>query len=85
MTAAEALRLIQGYAAAGRLGFTAHAEQRMDTRNVTRGDVRRAIASATAARSTESDAWRLDGADLDGDLLSVVCALRDGAVVVTVL
>lgn len=84
MTPAEALRLIQGYAAAGRLRFTAHAEQRMDTRNVTRGDVRRAIASAAEARPTEAETWRLDGADLDGDPLAVVCALRDGVVVVTV-
>ncbi len=85
MTLAEALRLIQGYAAAGRVRFTTHAEQRMEQRHVTRREVSRAIATATdVSPSGEAEAWRLDGRDTDGDALTVVCALRDGVIVVTV-
>ncbi len=83
MTPAEALKLIQGYAAAGRVELTLHARQRMRERGARREDVLRAIAVATSARASD-DRWRLDGADTDGDALSVVCVLADGVVVVTV-
>ncbi len=85
MTPAEALRLIQGYAAAGRVEFTEHAAQRMRERGAQRADVLRGIATATtAAPQPGRGTWRLDGVDLDGDALTVACALREGVVVVTV-
>jgi hypothetical protein len=55
----------------------------MRERGARREDVLRAIAVATSARASD-DRWRLDGADTDGDALSVVCVLADGVVVVTV-
>ena len=85
MSPAEALRLIQGYAAAGRVEFTEHAAQRMRQRRARRDDVLRGIATATAAApQPDRGTWRLDGVDLDGDALTTVCALRDGVLVVTV-
>lgn len=83
MTPSEALRLIQGYAAAGRIEFSHHARTRMRERGAGRDDVLRAIATATAAGPSDTR-WRLDGADRDGDALTVVCSVCDGVVVVTV-
>jgi hypothetical protein len=64
--------------------LTAHAMQRMMERDVSRGDIASALRSATSAIAQPGDRWRLEGgADLAGDPLTIVAALRSGVVVVT--
>lgn len=85
MNSADALRTIQGHAAVGNIRYTRHAEERMVQRNVSRGDVRSALVTATAAAVGENGAWKVTGgADLDGDDLTVVVAIDGAAVIVTV-
>ena len=55
----------------------------MRERGAQQSDVLRAVATAMVAAPV-GDRWRRDGVDRDGDDLTVVCALCDGVVVVTV-
>jgi len=85
MTPAEALRRA---ALAGRLGrfeVSWHASQRMKERNVTRGDIAEALITATHATAASRGRFHLSGGgDLQEAPLSVVIALVNGCVVVTV-
>lgn len=81
--AQEALRAVQGYAAAGRIMLTGHAVQRMRERRVTMGDIQHAIAAAKGCMAQSNDRWRVVGPDLDDDELTVVVVIDDGVVVVT--
>jgi pentatricopeptide repeat protein len=83
VTAPEALRDIRGYALAGRIEVTSHALRRMRERGVLWGDLRHALADATACNSEPGDRWRVKGTDLEGDVLTVVVALENRVVVVT--
>jgi hypothetical protein len=84
MNPAEALRHIRGYAAAGRVRFVHHAYQRMDERGATVRDVIKACANATqCTRAAQADRWKATGPDLDGDELTVVVAIEDGLLVIT--
>lgn len=83
MTPAEAIQDIRGYALAGRIDVTPHAGRRMRERGVIFDDLRHALATATACRSEPDDRWRVDSTDVAGDALTVVVALEDGVVVVT--
>jgi hypothetical protein len=83
--AAQALVVIRGYAAAGRLAYTHHALERMDQRNVSRADVVRALVNARSCRAGETvQKWIACGPDMDGDDLDVVLVIRAGLVIVTV-
>jgi hypothetical protein len=85
VAAAEALRDVRGYAAAGRLRFTRHARERMRERGATASDVRHALSSATRCdEATEAGRWKVRGQDLDGDELVMVVVLEGDVVVVTV-
>jgi hypothetical protein len=79
-----ALQAIQGYAAAGRVQYTRHAEQRMLQRRAVYADVRHALSTATTCRAQATATWRVSGVDRDGDELVCVVALEAGVVVVTV-
>lgn len=81
---AEALDAIHGYAAANRIEVSGHARKRMRQRGVSHNDLRHALANATGCRTQPEGRWRVEGADLDGDLLSAVVVIEDGVVVVTV-
>jgi hypothetical protein len=84
MTPAEALRDIRGYASAGRVRFSRHAYERMSERGATQRDVIHACVHATkCTRTPKQDRWKVTGADLDGDALSVVVAIEDGLIVIT--
>lgn len=83
MTAAEALRDVRGYAAAGRYVVSQHARMRMQERGVREADLRNALVNARACSPQQSGNWRVEGRDLDGDDLTVVVAIEDGLVVVT--
>ena len=85
MDAASALVTIRTHAVAGRIAYTTHARQRMDQRNVTRADVRRALSNAKGCRAGDSaDKWIATGPDVDGDDLDVVLVIEAGLVIVTV-
>lgn len=85
MTPAEALADIRGYAAANRIRVTGHASLRMQQRRADFGDVRSALMTATACRAQANGAWHVEGGvDRDGDGLTVVAAIEQGVVVITV-
>jgi hypothetical protein len=87
MTAAAALDAIRGYAATGRYSYRRHARQRMWERNVSDADVRDALMNATTCVSAPHPAeerWRVEGPDTDGDALTAIVVVEDGAIVVTV-
>ena len=66
---AEALAEIQRLARFGRIIITPHARRRMDERDATDLDVRRALRTATAAvRQADRGTWRVEGGvDACGD------------------
>lgn len=77
-----ALRLVQALGARGRILYYRHALERMAGRRVRRGDVRRAIESATECTfDRRNHSWRVRGLDLDGAALVVACRI-DGLLVV---
>lgn len=78
------LASVRGYAAAGRIVLTRHALQRMAQRGVRRGDVRCALEQATSCTANPGGNWRVEGPDLDGDALTLIVAIEDGVIVVTV-
>lgn len=55
----------------------------MRERGVVFGDLRHALTTARACRAEPEERWRVDSADQEGDALTVVVALEDGVVVVT--
>jgi hypothetical protein len=69
----------------GRFRFAIHAVRRMKQRSVTKADI---LACGRTAGSCdyqpERGTYRVEGEDLDGELLIVICGLEDGVVVVTV-
>ena len=85
MTKAELATLvdIRGYAASGRISLTTHARTRMVQRNVKPGDVRSALVSAVACKTQLDRTFKVVGPDMDGDALSLVVAIEDGILVVT--
>lgn len=84
MTPVEALRDIRGYAAAGRVRFSHHAYQRMNQRGATERDVIAACSGARQCKRTvHAGRWKATGPDVDGDDLTVVVAIEDGLLVVT--
>lgn len=80
----EAIANICGYAAAGRISVTTHARTRMNQRNVRPGDVRSALVSAEACKAQPQGTWKVVGPDMDGDSLTLVVAIEEGVLVVTV-
>jgi hypothetical protein len=85
VTPTEALADIRGYATANRIRLTGHASLRMQQRGADFRDVRSALMTATACTAQENGAWRVEGGvDRDGDDLTVVAALEQGVVVITV-
>jgi Domain of unknown function (DUF4258) len=84
VTPAEALRDVQGFAQAGRIIITTHARRRMNQRGATYQDVRHALMMATGCDTgNEPETWKVTSADLDGDAMTLVVALDDGAIVIT--
>lgn len=79
----EALRDIQGYAAAGQIHYTRHARERMAERNVAAADVQHCLRQASRCTEADGGKWKVNGRDLDGDALDVIVALEGGVIVVT--
>lgn len=83
MTAAEALELVKGLAAANRYLVTVHARTRMVERKVTAAGLHRALTQAKSCRPGTDDAWKVSGPDQDGDDVDVVVVIEGDLVVVT--
>lgn len=81
MTVPDALVDVRGFAAAGRIVVTSHAERRMEERSVTYADVRHALLNATGCAAASGGGWTVHGPDLDGAELLLV-AFLEGAIVV---
>ena len=80
-----ALLEIRGLAKANRFNFEPHALARMEERGAQVRDVQFALCNATECRcQPENGRWKVDGADLDGDALTLVVEIDDGLLVVTV-
>lgn len=84
LTPAAALRDIQGYAAANRVRFAKpHAFERMDQRGATVDDVIFALRTAKSCAIQDNGRWKVASADPEGDEMTIICALGDGVLVVT--
>ncbi|MFH2007590.1 MAG: DUF4258 domain-containing protein [bacterium] len=86
MTAEEAQALADayGFASAGRIVMSRHAEARMEERGASFADVRQALVSATSCHAQPDERWRIEGGcDGDGDALTVVVTFEGSVVVVT--
>lgn len=69
----------------GRYIYGDHALDQMEHRNVTRGDVRSALGSATTATfQPDKGRWRITGTDRSGDSLSLAVVFENGIVIITV-
>ncbi len=86
MTPAElaAFAEIRAHAEAGRITLSQHARQRGATRGVRFADIRRALTTAPGCSAQPNGCWRVDGADTDGDELTVIVAIRHDVLVITV-
>lgn len=83
VTPAKALADIRGYARAGRIEFTDHAVMRARQRRVRIDEIVAALTLAHGCRREDSEKWRAQGRDRDGDLLEMVDVIEDGLLVVT--
>jgi hypothetical protein len=84
MAEKEVLADIRGYARAGRIVVTFHAERRMGERGVSPQDVRSALVNAGRCSALTEERWKVWGPDVSGDELTLVVILEDGVIVVTV-
>lgn len=84
MNASAALVEIRGFAAANRFRISRHAGERMVGRGVQYEDVRRALSTARRCKAQDGDRWKVSGADVDGDELTLIVIIEGGVIVVTV-
>jgi len=84
MTPSEALADVRGYAGAGRIRLTRHAERRMEDRGLVFRDLRSALVNARQCSALPEERWKVCGPDASGDELTLVVLLEDGVIVVTV-
>ena len=69
----------------GRFRFAIHAVRRMKQRSVTKADIQACGRTAGSCDyQPERGTYRIEGDDLDGEPLIVICGLEDGVVVITV-
>lgn len=84
MAIPETLADVRGFAAAGRIVVTSHAERRMEERGAASADVRHALVNATGCTAASGGGWKVHGPDLDGAEL-VLVVLLEGLIVVRML
>lgn len=85
MDSKEALQQIKGLAQSGSYRLTWHAEERMVERGATPQDIKRALIHAFRCTSAEKDCWKVTGKDTENDDLSMIVAIEERLVIVTVL
>lgn len=83
LTPAEALADIRGYAGANRVELTGHVRRRMADRGANRADVLHALRTARTCAVQANETWLVRSADLAGDSMTLVVAIEDGLIVIT--
>lgn len=83
MNEEEALEALNRAGVSGNFVLAGHARQRMAERGARREDVRHALRAATSCRQQPDKKWRVPSVDLDGDDLTLITAIEDDVVVVT--
>lgn len=69
----------------GHFRISVHAAERMNKRSVTRSDIKNCGKTARRAIFQEGKGtWKLEGDDLDGVELTVICAVDEQLIVVTI-
>lgn len=70
---------------AGNFLLSLHAARRMKQRSVTDADIRACGRSAERCRyHAQNKTWRVDGTDLDGEKITVICAFNRDIIIVTI-
>ena len=70
----------------GNFLLSVHAAGRMDQRSVTKSDIRQACGNTAKSCifQDQHGTWRVEGEDLDGEILTVICGIDRSVVVVTI-
>ena len=69
----------------GEFILTLHAARHMNQRAVTEADLRACGRTATSCiYQAKQGTWRIEGEDLDGEILTVVCGMDEIVVIVTI-
>ena len=69
----------------GRFSLSIHAAQRMSRRSITKADIRACGQTAkSCVFQPQAGTYRIEGGDLDGEPLTVICGLDKNVVIVTV-
>lgn len=74
---------VRGYASANRIIISRHAYRRMEERGATEEDVFHALVNAEGCSAAEEGKWKIKSRDIDGDMLYLIVAIRDGVIVIT--
>jgi hypothetical protein len=83
MNAAEALKLIQAAGRTGGFWIEGHARQRMAQRGARVADIQHGLSVARSCKLQDNGRWKVPTEDLDGDDLTLIVALDNGVVIVT--
>lgn len=75
--------LIVTYLAEGNFRLTRHAHERMSERGASKADLKECGRTCVRLTAQEDGKFRVDGFDLEGDELSVICVLVDQVLVIT--
>jgi hypothetical protein len=68
----------------GRFLLSVHASGRMRQRSVTKADIQACGRTMRSCRYQAQEAtWRIEGEDLDGEMLTVICGVDDDVIIVT--
>jgi hypothetical protein len=71
--------------AAGRFFLSVHAACRMMQRSVTKADIQNCGRTANKCiYQPDAGTYRIEGKDLDGDRLTVICGIDDAVAIVTI-
>ena len=82
-TEGEMLALVRSYTQAGRWEVDSHGRLRMRERGAAFGDVRHGLLAGRRCSVQGNGRWRLETEDLDGDDLTLILAVDDGVLVIT--
>ena len=83
MNAAEALKLIQAAGRTGGFWIERHARLRMAQRGAQVADIQRGLTVARSCKLQDNGRWKVPTEDLNGDDLTLIVALDNGVVIVT--
>jgi hypothetical protein len=69
----------------GEFFLTVHAAGRMRQRSVTKADIQACGRNAICCLyQAQDETWRIEGKDLDGETLTVICGIERDVVIVTI-